>query len=58
MLARGVRTPALAGLLVAASGLPLVLIGLVVLGGPAGVGSSLLFANLRHTGAPPGLLIS
>ena len=25
--------------------------GLVVLGGPAGVGSSLLFAQLKHTGA-------
>lgn len=29
-------------------------VGLVVLGGPAGVGSSLLFAHLKHTGAAPG----
>lgn len=30
--------------------LPLAVVALVVLGGPAGVGSSLLYAHLRHSG--------
>ena len=45
---------ALTGLLALALGLvtslPLAVIALVVLGGPAGVGSSMLYAHLRHAG--------
>lgn len=37
--------------------LPVVVIALVVLGGPPGVGSTLLFAQLRHQGAPPAQVI-
>jgi hypothetical protein len=33
-------------------------IGLVVLGGPAGVGSSLLFAHLRHSGTTPSEVVN
>jgi len=51
MLACGLLTLALATLLVLSTSLPVAVIGLVVLGGPAGVGSSLLYANLRHSGA-------
>lgn len=44
-------TAALAGLLASATTLPVAVIGLVVLGGPAGVGVTLLFANIKHSGA-------
>jgi MFS transporter, SET family, sugar efflux transporter len=54
MLACGVLTLALAGMLAATTSLPAAVAGLVLLGGPAGVGSSLLFAHLKHTGAAPG----
>ncbi|WP_433360360.1 MFS transporter [Actinoplanes sp. CA-142083] len=54
MLACGVLTLALAGVLAVTRSLPVAVLGLVVLGGPAGVGSSLLFAHLKHTGAAPG----
>jgi hypothetical protein len=37
--------------LLLSTSLPVAVIGLVVLGGPAGVGSSLLYAHLRHSGA-------
>lgn len=37
--------------------LPVTVIALVVLGGPPGVGSTLLFAQLRHEGAPPAQVI-
>lgn len=53
MLACGLLTLALAGLLALTSALPIAVIGLLVLGGPAGVGSSLLFAHLKHSGASP-----
>src|SRR4051794_12019052 len=53
MLGCGVLTLALAALLAATTSLPVAVIGLVVLGGPAGVGSSLLFAHLKHSGASP-----
>ncbi len=53
MLVCGLLTLALAGLLAATSSLPVATIGLIVLGGPAGVGSSLLFAQLKHSGAGP-----
>ena len=51
MLACGILTLALSGLLAATTSLPVAVVGLVVLGGPAGVGSSLLFAHLKHSGA-------
>lgn len=53
MLACGVLTLALAVLLGVTSSLPVAVIALVVFGGPAGVGVSLLFAYLRHSGASP-----
>jgi SET family sugar efflux transporter-like MFS transporter len=53
MLVCGVLTLALVCVLALATSLPVVVIGLVVLGGPAGVGSSLLFADLKHSGAGP-----
>jgi MFS family permease len=49
MLACGVLTLALNGLLALTTSLPIAVIGLIVLGGPAGVGSSLLFAHLKHS---------
>ena len=46
-------TLVLAGVLAGATSLPVAVIGLIALGGPAGVGVSLLFAHLKHSGAPP-----
>ena len=46
----GALTAGLATVLALATSLPFAVLGLVVLGGPAGVGSSLLFAHLRHAG--------
>ena len=46
----GALTGALAAVLGVAHSLPIATLALVVLGGPAGVGSSLLFAHLRHAG--------
>lgn len=51
MLVCAVLTVALAGALMLATSPPVAVIALVVLGGPAGVGSTLLFAELRHSGA-------
>lgn len=51
LLGCGVLTVALAVLLIFTTSLPVAVIGLVVFGGPAGVGVSLLFAQLRHSGA-------
>jgi len=53
MLVCALLTLALAAVLASATSLPVAVIGLVVLGGPAGVGSSLLFAHLKHSGASP-----
>ena len=53
MLACGVLTLALAVLLFITTSFPIAVIGLLVLGGPAGVGSSLLFAYLKYSGASP-----
>ena len=53
MLACGVLTLVLAAVLAAVSSLPLATIALFVVGGPAGVGSSMLYAHLRHSGARP-----
>lgn len=52
MLGCAVLTVALAIALAFATSLPLAVIALLVFGGPAGVGSTLLFAELRRTGAP------
>jgi MFS transporter, SET family, sugar efflux transporter len=53
LLACGVLTLALAVLLSVTTSFPIAVIGLLVLGGPAGVGSSLLFAYLKYSGASP-----
>jgi SET family sugar efflux transporter-like MFS transporter len=53
LLACGVLTLALAVLLFITTSFPTAVIGLLVLGGPAGVGSSLLFAYLKYSGASP-----
>jgi SET family sugar efflux transporter-like MFS transporter len=53
MLACALLTLALAALLAATASLPVALAGLLALGGPATVGSTLLFAHLKHSGATP-----
>ena len=53
LLACGLLTLALALLLTVATSLSVAVIGLVVLGGPAGVGTVFLFAQLKHAGATP-----
>lgn len=47
----------LVAVLALTTSLPIAVIALVVLGGPPGVGSTLLFAQLRHEGAPPARVI-
>ncbi|RZS90882.1 SET family sugar efflux transporter-like MFS transporter [Motilibacter rhizosphaerae] len=51
LLGCGVLTLALTVVLGAVTALPLAVAGLVVLGGPASVGMSMLFAQLKHSGA-------
>jgi SET family sugar efflux transporter-like MFS transporter len=51
VLACGALTLLLAIVLAVATTLPVATIALVVIGGPAGVGSSMLYAHLRHSGA-------
>lgn len=51
MLICAALTVALAGVLSIATTLPIAVVALIVLGGPAGVGSTLLYAELRHSGA-------
>ena len=58
MLACGALTLVLALLLWLATSLPLAVVALVLVGGPAGVGSSLLFAHLRHAGARPADIVN
>ena len=58
MLICGALTLVLVGLLAAVTTLPLATLALVVVGGPAGVGSSLLFAHLRHSGARPADIVN
>ncbi|EWS82167.1 MFS transporter [Brachybacterium phenoliresistens] len=50
LLGCGVLTIALAGALATASSLPPATVALVVLGGPAGLGTTMLFAHLRDAG--------
>ncbi len=58
LLACGVLSLALAGLLSITTSLPIVVLGLIVLGGPAGVGASLVFAQLKHSGASPNEVVN
>ncbi|WP_457947469.1 MFS transporter [Pseudarthrobacter sp. alpha12b] len=58
MLACGALTLLLAVVLGFATTLPTATVALVVIGGPAGVGSSLLFAHLRHSGGRPSDVIN
>jgi MFS transporter, SET family, sugar efflux transporter len=58
MLACGVLTLLLAVVLAAVTTLPLATVALVVIGGPAGVGSSMLYAHLRHSGARPADIVN
>ncbi|WP_205705806.1 MFS transporter [Kineococcus indalonis] len=51
LLGCSVLTIALSAALALATSLPLAVVALVVLGGPAGVGTTLLFAHLKHSGA-------
>jgi MFS transporter, SET family, sugar efflux transporter len=51
LLICAVLTVALAGVLALTTSLPVAVIALIILGGPAGVGSTLLFAELKHSGA-------
>jgi MFS transporter, SET family, sugar efflux transporter len=58
LLACGLLTLALAVLLYVTTSFPIAVIGLLVLGGPAGVGSSLLFAHLKYSGASPSQVVN
>jgi MFS transporter, SET family, sugar efflux transporter len=58
MLVCGALTLLLAVVLAVATTLPIATIALVVIGGPAGVGSSMLFAHLRHSGARPSDIVN
>ena len=51
MLGCGVLTLLLAIILAATTSLPVAVVALIVVGGPAGVGNAMLFAHLRHSGA-------
>jgi MFS transporter, SET family, sugar efflux transporter len=58
MLVCGVLTLALALVLAFTTSLPVAVVALVVVGGPAGVGSSMLYAHLRHSGAKPADIVN
>lgn len=58
MLVCGVLTLLLALVLALATTLPIATVALVVIGGPAGVGSSMLYAHLRHSGARPSDIVN
>lgn len=58
MLACGALTFLLAVVLALVTTLPLAAIALIVIGGPAGVGSSMLYAHLRHSGARPADIVN
>ncbi|WP_350004228.1 MFS transporter [Pseudarthrobacter sp. WHRI 8279] len=53
MLLCGALSLALPGVLTVATTLPAAVAALIGIGGPAGVGMSLLFAHLKHSGAGP-----
>ena len=58
MLACGVLTLVLALILAGTTSLPIAVVALVVVGGPAGVGSGMLYAHLRHSGATPADIVN
>jgi hypothetical protein len=58
MLACGVLTLVLALVLAFTTSLAVAVVALVVVGGPAGVGSSMLYAHLRHSGAKPADIVN
>lgn len=58
MLGCGALTMALAGVLAVVTSLPLATIALVVLGGPAGLGTTMLFAHLRDIGASTSRIVN
>ncbi len=58
MLLCAILTVLLVATLAATASLPVVVIALVALGGPATVGSSLLYAHLRSVGAPPAAVVN
>ncbi|MBM7799920.1 SET family sugar efflux transporter-like MFS transporter [Microlunatus panaciterrae] len=58
MLVCGALTAVLAIVLAITTTLPVATIALVLIGGPAGVGSSMLFAQLRHSGARPAEIVN
>ena len=58
MLVCGVLTLVLALVLAFTTSLPVAVVALVVVGGPAGVGSSMLYAHLRHSGAKPADIVN
>ena len=58
MLVCGALTVVLVVALGVVTTLPLATVALVVIGGPAGVGSSMLFAHLRHSGARPADIVN
>jgi MFS transporter, SET family, sugar efflux transporter len=58
MLACGALTFLLAVVLALVTTLPLAAIALIVIGGPAGIGSSMLYAHLRHSGARPADIVN
>ncbi|MFC0672877.1 MFS transporter, partial [Brachybacterium hainanense] len=58
MLLCAVLTAVLAVVLALVTTLPLAVLALVVIGGPAGIGNSMLFAHLRHSGAAPSVVIN
>lgn len=53
MLLCGILALALPGVLALTTALPAAVTALIAIGGPAGVGMSLLFAHLKHSGAGP-----
>lgn len=58
MLGCSVLTIALAGALAAVTSLPLATVALIVLGGPAGLGTTMLFAHLRDAGASTSSIVN
>ena len=58
MLVCGALTLLLAVVLAFVTSLPIATLALVVIGGPAGVGSSMLYAHLRHSGARPADIVN
>ena len=58
MLVCGALTLVLAIVLAFTTTLPVATIALIVIGGPAGVGSSMLYAHLRHSGARPSDIVN